>query len=1263
MAGAKPGVHVVQLKPIVVPRTLQEGGKFIKWDDDSGQAVPVTLRVDKKGYFLYWTDQNKEVEFLSISEIRDTRTGKYARTPKDPKLQYYMNIGSQDTPLEEKTVTIVYGPDFVNVSFLNFCCDRKETAKEWTDEILVMAYNLLALNGSATSFLEKAHTKIILSLDKEGKIPVKNIVKTFAQNREDKKRVEKALEATGLSFAKNETICPTKFGFDVFMDFYKHLTGRTDLQKIFEDLCGDKHKNYMTAEQLVEFLNQEQRDPRLNEILYPYATKNRALDFINQYEPNKGYSQKGHLSLEGFLRYLMSDDNIIIAPEKLDLKDDMNQTLSHYFINSSHNTYLTGHQITGRSSVEIYRQCLLAGCRCIELDCWNGKTSEDEPIITHGYTMVNDVSFKDVVEAIAESAFKTSDYPVILSFENHCSPKVQAKMATYCRKIFGEYLLAEPLITHELIPGQLLPSPNQLLRKIIIKNKKKHYHHRGSNNSNGEVKGAAVNNSIDTIVKNLDVTSGTTSSTPKLQKTNSKDSQGEPVSTGSGGPSTVNVNGTDGVINAVSMAPNGELDDSDSASESEDDDYVEDGQVDLKEGTDREAGGELRGTAGRESEAGAEMSALVNYIQPVHYHSFEVSEKRNRSYEISSFVETTATNLLKEHPVDFVNYNKRQLSRIYPKGTRVDSSNYMPQVFWNAGCQLVALNFQTLDLAMQLNLGIFEVNGRSGYLLKPDFMRRNDRKFDPFAESTVDGIIAGSLSIKIISGQFLSDKKVGTYVEVESYGLPADTVRKRFKTKVVPGNGINPVYDDEPFEFKKVVLPELCVLRIVACEEGGRIIGRHVIPMVGLRPGYRYINLRNDSGQPLTLPMLFVHITVKDYVPEKLSDIADALVNPIKYQSELEKRSQQLNVYTDEYEENDTDVSKRSKPDRTPIRYSNSTDAGKTVRPVSSLDSSGGGSGKEDGSGPASSINQFSSSPGTSTERKDSKKTLQSTRSGNADNPDYEIPFQLTLADSIESLKENKAIQVFMVKLEKDLQTLKKRHAKEKCKRKESFQKEETKFEKQQLKGKTSLSKTRKESVEGNRLSDVLVSDSDSDTKLLELQRTHSETLFNLHQDHYKMELEIQRKYHREIYATLEKIIQSSQITKSKLLDEYCENCKRNVKDKMSQQRTATIKDLKKIHKDKNERARMKREIEQKYISQAVAELQKMTDCFETKKKDLERQHEEVRQKFEDEKEKMWNKLEKDYNEQLCQIQGDLCGDFSTNSVQPNPNTPEVTSL
>ena len=58
--------------------------------------------------------------------------------------------------------------------------------------------------------------------------------------------------------------------------------------------------------------------------------------------------------------------------------------------------------------------------------------------------------------------------------------------------------------------------------------------------------------------------------------------------------------------------------------------------------------------------------------------------------------------------------------------------------------------------------------------------------------------------LQIISGQFLSDKKLGTYVEVDMYGLPADTVRKKFRTKTIPGNAICPVWDEEPFVFKKV---------------------------------------------------------------------------------------------------------------------------------------------------------------------------------------------------------------------------------------------------------------------------------------------------------------------------------------------------------------------------------------------------------------------------------------------------------------------------
>jgi len=50
---------------------------------------------------------------------------------------------------------------------------------------------------------------------------------------------------------------------------------------------------------------------------------------------------------------------------------------------------------------------------------------------------------------------------------------------------------------------------------------------------------------------------------------------------------------------------------------------------------------------------------------------------------------------------------------------------------------------------MQLNLGRFEYNGRCGYLLKPEFMRRRDREFDPFTESTVDGVVAATVQLKV----------------------------------------------------------------------------------------------------------------------------------------------------------------------------------------------------------------------------------------------------------------------------------------------------------------------------------------------------------------------------------------------------------------------------------------------------------------------------------------------------------------------------------
>uniref|UniRef100_A0A6Q2ZES9 Phosphoinositide phospholipase C n=1 Tax=Esox lucius TaxID=8010 RepID=A0A6Q2ZES9_ESOLU len=813
MAGAQPGVHALQLKPVSVSESLRKGNKFMKWDDDSTTVTPVTLRVDPQGYFLYWTDQNKVRAKILLNTITMTLN----RSKRiDMKLRELLDVSTLVGKMENRMLTVVSGPDMVNITYLNFMAFQEEIAKVNTHEQLS--------NHSV-----------------------------FRMFSADRKRVETALENCNLPsgrVSRTNALSPSVSSNSLFPAIIYH---------------GAKSKPYLTVEQLTEFINVRQRDPRLNEILYPPLKPEQVQSLVDKYEPNQLLAQKGQISVEGFARYLSSEENSIVPPEKLDQSEDMTLPLSHYFINSSHNTYLTAGQLAGNSSVEMYRQVLLSGCRCIELDCWKGRTTEEEPVITHGFTMTTEISFKEVIEAIAECAFKTSPFPVILSFENHVdSPKQQAKMAEYCRSIFGDMLLTDPLEKYPLEAGVALPSPMDLMGKILVKNKKKHV------------------NTSSTKKKLSEQVSNTYSDSSSVHEPSSPSLT--PIFSFLI-PQLFKVTVME-VGKLTKMYPSfpGEVE-----AESDDDDDDDD---DCKKGSMDE------GTAGSEALATEEMSNLVSYIQPVKFYSFETSKKINRSYQMSSFVETKALEQLTKSPVEFVEYNKLQLSRIYPKGTRVDSSNYNPQLFWNAGCQLVALNFQTIDLSMMLNLGMYEYNGKCGYRLKPEFMRRPDKHFDPFAESTVDGIVANTLSVKIISGQFLTDKKVGTYVEIDMFGLPVDTRRKGFKTKTSQGNAVNPVWEEEAFIVKKVVLPTLASMRISVFEDGGKFIGHRIIPVNAIRPGYHYIGLRNEKNQSLTLPALFVYVEVKDYVPDTFADVIEALSNPIRYVNLMEQRANQLAALT-----------------------------------------------------------------------------------------------------------------------------------------------------------------------------------------------------------------------------------------------------------------------------------------------------------------------------------------------------------------------------
>lgn len=464
-----------------------------------------------------------------------------------------------------------------------------------------------------------------------------------------------------------------------------------------------------------------------------------------------------------FAEILKSKANGVISEVDLSVGlayEDMTAPLCDYYCNSSHNTYLTGDQLTSEASEEVYRIVLMTGCRCLELDCWDGDNGD--PMVTHGHTLTSKISFLSCLNVIKDFAFSTSEYPVILSLETHCSVPQQTQMAKHLEDVFGKLLYFDE--TYQ--DAERLPSPADLKGRILVKGKRKRTKSTDSFSFDGPT--SPTSNSFATEESSIPVASARSIAYSRAGCETNLDHDYEKSLAAKVAPELSHITFLAGFSGKQMKVP------------------------------------WQRGECFKEGDAPSNMS---------------------------SFSEDASDKLVSRHPDQWIKYNTRQLSRIYPIGTRVKSTNYNPVCAWAVGAQMAALNFQTNDLGFRINTAKFLANGGCGYIHKPE---RLTSAGGPPA-------VKASLCVEVLCANNLPEPKCNTrdyigvnktmrgavdlavtavkqnvglgacnpYVVVELHaplkvgGGGYRPTAQRFLSSTIHGNGYNPSWElQEPWEMR-----------------------------------------------------------------------------------------------------------------------------------------------------------------------------------------------------------------------------------------------------------------------------------------------------------------------------------------------------------------------------------------------------------------------------------------------------------------------------